>query len=298
MMSVFSDRPRHKGQKGVALAVLLWFIAALAIMVAGIVLAARVDVKLAQQQTQQAKARALGDGVVNLMMRHTLRLQQEGEYDPLGLLVANFSMGEQAVSARVVPASGLFALNQATPEVWARLLEYALDNDGAQVEQLLANIEEWRQPPTETATPENPLRRSSFAVVEDILLVPGMTRDILERIRPLVHALPGGQGVALRAAPPEVIRLLTGSEENTLQFLAEREANAANIDAGYATIPPELVGMGGGSAYVRVDVRMQQPDGTVLQYSRWVQPGVAGRDGLPWRRLRAEPVIVVNSLDF
>lgn len=294
-----SDRPYQ--QRGVALAVLLWFIAALSLMVAGIVLAARVDVKLAQQQTVESRTKAFGDGAVNLVMRYLLTLQQNGEYMPGDALVLNFSVFEQSVSARVVPAAGLVAINEASPELWHQLLIFGARLDAAHADELVANIQSWLQPDSESfGVADQPLRRGRFMAVEDLLLVEGMNREILESIRLLISPRIGSAGIALRGASPAVVRMLMNDDASAAsQFLAEREIDPAAGGQGHAMIAPNLLATDmAPSSLVRVDVRIAQPDGKAAQFSRWVLADGFGRDGLPWRRLRTEPVIMVNSTDF
>ena len=55
-------------QRGVALAVVMWFIAGMSLLVAGIVGHARVDLQLAQVHVARAKAVAAGDGAIRLAL--------------------------------------------------------------------------------------------------------------------------------------------------------------------------------------------------------------------------------------
>lgn len=287
-------------QRGVALAVLLWFIAALSLMVAGIVLSARVDVKLSQQQTLESRTKAVGDGVVNLAMRHFLKLQQQGEYNAGDMLVWNFSAFEQSVSARLVPASGLVGMNTASLPLWRQLLVYGGGVEEGHADELVANINRWLTPPSGGDSSDNlPARRFNFMTIEDLLLVDGMTREILERIRLLISPFSASEGISLRAASPAAIKfLMNGDAGAASQFLVERQANPAAGEQGHALIDSLYISASAPAVSVmRIDVRIEQPDGKVAQFSRWVS-GVSGRDGLPWRRLRAEPVIMVNSTDF
>ena len=60
------------GQKGVALAIVVWFIAGMSLLVAGIVSHARVDTQMAQLHIARAKAVAAGDGAIQLMLGERL----------------------------------------------------------------------------------------------------------------------------------------------------------------------------------------------------------------------------------
>ena len=55
-------------ERGVALAIVVWFIAGMSLLVAGIVSHARVDTQMAQLHVARAKAAAAGDGAIQLMM--------------------------------------------------------------------------------------------------------------------------------------------------------------------------------------------------------------------------------------
>jgi len=284
-------------QNGVALAVLLWMIAALALMAAGIVLMARVDVKLAQIQTRSSQVAALGDGLVNVAMRELIHLQQSGEYQTGQSLQWSLTFAEQNIVLRIVPSSGLVDINQASNELWRVLLAFGAGIDSADVELLLENIEQWRHP---ASVPDGEVapRQGVFLAVEDLMLVDGMTREIFEKLRPFIHIYGGGTGIDLRAAPIEMLTILaSGNRSLAQQLMSERSGDKSFMLDSYPGIPPELVGTGG-SVILRVDVRLTQQDGSVMQYGRWVQPGAIGRDGLPWRRLRAEPVINVTTADF
>ena len=72
-------------QKGVALAIVVWFIAGMSLLVAGIVSHARVDTQMAQLHVARAKAVAAGDGAIQLMLAERL-LKQGTAADEQSLL--------------------------------------------------------------------------------------------------------------------------------------------------------------------------------------------------------------------
>src|SRR5690606_27459799 len=160
-------------QRGVALAVLLWMIAALSVMAAGIVLMARIDVRLAQIQVREAQAAALGDGVAHLLLRDIARLQQEGLYAQRGIVTGSYQLGERRIQARAVPVSGLIDINQASSLLWIDLLQYraglAEENAVALAEKIVA----WRGPPVQQQQGIPLQRRGRFEVLEDLMLVEG-----------------------------------------------------------------------------------------------------------------------------
>ncbi len=58
----------RKGESGVALGIVVWFIAGMALLVSGIVSEARIDTRLAQLHYFKAQAAAAGDGAINLAL--------------------------------------------------------------------------------------------------------------------------------------------------------------------------------------------------------------------------------------
>lgn len=288
---------QSQSQRGVALAVLLWMIAALSVMVAGIVLMARIDVRLAQIQVREAQAAAIGDGVAHMMMREMARLQREGLYAQRGLLILSFELGDRQIRARAVPVSGLVDINQASAALWIDLLQYLAGLEEEAAAALAEKIIAWRMPAA-LVSGEPPQRRGTFEVFEDLLLVEGFTREILDLVRPATHAYQGAAGVDLSSAPEEVLLALARGDRDLVErFVTERaEDPLANWD-GYPGVTPEHL-LAGSSTLFRIDSRILQADGKVLQRSRWAQTGSSGRDRLPWRMLRTEAVIAVDSFDF
>jgi hypothetical protein len=193
----------------------------------------------------------------------------------------------------------LIDINQANEGLWLDTLVYGAGLDEAAAIELTENILAWRNPlGVAVDGAEEVSRKGRFEVIEDLLLVPGMTRELLELLRLVVHAYSGATGIDLSSAPSSVLRILArGDDALVHQFDTERAADPMASWDGYAGMSPDFL-QSSTSTYFRVDARVLQKDGTVSQRSRWVQTGVSGRDSLPWRLLRAESVITVKTLEF
>ena len=78
-----------RAQAGVALAIVLWFIAGMSLLVAGIVSQARVDTHMAQLHVARAKVVAAGDGAIRLRLAEllTARGSPAGEGSDAGGLI-------------------------------------------------------------------------------------------------------------------------------------------------------------------------------------------------------------------
>ena len=65
-------------QQGVAIAMVAWFLAAMSLLVVGIVSEAQNDVRMAQLHSSKARAIAAGDGAIQLMLANSLTQQGRG----------------------------------------------------------------------------------------------------------------------------------------------------------------------------------------------------------------------------
>ncbi len=281
------------------MALLVWMVAALALMAGTMALLARTDMQLAQMQSRTAQVVALGDGMARIMVRDLLELQRRGEYVAGMALTRAYHFAGQDVMVRVQPAVGLIDINAANEGLWLDLLHHGAGLSEADALALVEQITIWRMPPVvEPDAP--PVRGGQFQVVEDLLLVPGMTREILELIRPSIHAFYTGApvGINLLSAPASVLQVLSrGDQELVGRFVADRREDPMAHIHGYPGMTPDYLGQGG-NTILRIDVRVAQPDGRAMLYRRWVDTVSQGRDGLPWRFLRSESPIRVNGIEF
>ena len=289
------SRPRA-AQGGVALAMLIWFIAAMMLLVAGIVVTARVDIKLTQLHAERARAEAAGDGAIALALVELMVVDSEDEVDTSLVFGGQYSVGGLDVSVRFQPLSGLLDLNRAPEELLALLFASLDDVDEARAVELAASMVEWRSAPSEDAddidapVADSGLRHARFETIEDLLLVPGMDRDIFTGVREAVYVSQRGQtGVDWMAAPPRVLQAIGGLDA------AQAEALSAALGASGSreeSAPAELdlsFQEDGNLALFRVDAVVSVGDERFLR-RRWVERGRSGADDLPWRFFRSEAV--------
>ena len=144
VLGAHSPGPARLRQSGIALAILLWFLAAMSILVAGIVFQARMDIKLAQLQIGQAKAQAAGDGAIQLALADLITREQEGEFNSRRIHSSEFVLSDAQVTVRIVPVAGLVNLNLAPQELLAVLFTDGGEPDEGRGEDLAANVVEWR----------------------------------------------------------------------------------------------------------------------------------------------------------
>jgi type II secretory pathway component PulK len=258
-------------QQGVALAIVVWFIAGMSLLVAGIVAQARVDTQMAQVHVARAKAAAAGDGAIQLMMVDLMTSRREAGAFPAGL----YRLGEIEVSVSLLPAAGLIDINQAQPEVLFALFLLAGRLPQEQARLLAESVVESR-----TAG-----RR--FDAVEDLLRVPGASRTLLDSVRDFIVVGESGQGgMSWSLAPDEILDVLAVA--NPAQADAVR-ARRSSPGAGGQTISRS-------SAY-RADAIVRYGDKTWLR-RRWISIETSSSTALPWRYTRTEPPRVLMEDSF
>lgn len=288
-------------QRGVALAVLIWFLAAMSLLVGTIAMQARVDIKLTQLHSSRARAEAAGDGAIQLALAAMLLRERRGELEPGAPFIGQYRRGGFPVSVSLLPLTGLIDLNQAEEGLLARLFASVEGVGEGRALELATGVVKWRSPEgaiEESGVGEAPdenkkgasMRHARFEAIEDLLLVPGVDRHIFDSVRDAVYVSQRGQsGVDWMSAPASVLRVLGDLDEEQARQLAE----ARDQEEGAGGIAPAEIDttfqQSDRLAVYRVDAVVSSGADRLLR-RRWVERGRQGRDGLPWRFFRSEPV--------
>ena len=287
-------------QRGVALAVVIWFLAAMSILVSGIVYQARMDTRLTQLQVSQARAVALADGAIQFALADMMRIEREGEAVSRGTRSGVYTLADARVTVGFTPVIGLVDLNTASEGLLVALFAYGAGTGEKVAEELASNMIEWRSPAAGggQGLARDPVfseaRHGRFQAVEDLLLVPGVGRDIFESIRDSVYVAQQGQaGVDWASAPASVLAILAGGDPDRARELVIERAG----DSG-PMVPPADLDLSHqqqqGSSLYRVDALVQLDEEAFLR-RRWVDRRRQGVDGLPWSFFRSEAVQSLND---
>ena len=245
-------------QRGIALLVVVWVLALLAVLIVGFSGDARTELLLARNHYESAQARAIADAGVSLAVLGVLDPQPETQWPADGRRrLLRYADGTITIS--VQDEGGKIDLNAAPPPLLAGLLRTMGLNPG-EAARLAQTIDEWRQaqqqadaPPAgrRGASPSRMVARrqtNAFRVIEDLRGVPGITDEVYARIAPFVTVYSGVADIDPLTAPPEVLRSLP-------------EVNAAEVEAFLAArqtlgpVPgqlPALTGPAGGLLVHRV----------------------------------------------
>ena len=267
----------QRTQKGMALIAVLWIVAALSILVAGMSQAVRVEARLVSSARQIVVASALGDAAIHLVLQAMV-----ASAEPLTRLatVQTRYQGLE-IAVQILPLNGLIDINSAPEPLLARLFVLAGGAAPADAAVLAHAAVELR------AARGAQGRAQGFEAQEDLMRVPGLDYDLYANIAPLVTADQAGSGrVNPMAAPEGVLAVLAdGNVALAASIAAERSAGGSAIDT--TTLTGDYIDSAATRRF-QLQARVPLPDGGWVLVSRSVDLRAAAQGGLPWRTFRAE----------
>jgi general secretion pathway protein K len=263
-------------QRGVALLAVLWLVAAMSLIITGIVQAVRSEARITGLQRQAVVANAMADAAILLALQsmHAKKVEL-----PKNILVVPVQFEGQTNEVSVRSLNGLIDINNASVALLSDLFRYG----GAVTPQAAQSLGQGTVDFRQTKSAKG--RLQGFDAIEDLLSVPGLTYDLYVKIKNLVTAdLKNGSGrVNPLAAPLGVLQVLTGGDVSRAAILAAtRDADPSLMDTSF--LKPDQIEMTA-SSNLQFQVRVALPDGGVLQKMWLIYWGSDPRSGLPWRVL-------------
>lgn len=280
----------RSSQSGVALALVVWFVAGMSLLVAGIVSVASVDARMTQVHLARAKAVAAGDGAILLAVLERSVASRASTAGPL-IVESEHRMGDVEVTVRLFPANGFIDLNAASREVLAVLFSYAGGLGPKEAQRVADNVVEWRNP--EVKGRNSRLVRQRFYALEDVLKVEGVNRQLLDGIRDYTVVGDWASGATDWAASPQAIlavleqlnpeqaAVMTGRRQNLMRTPAGNRGQTQGV-----SVSP--------SSALRADALVAYGGKTWLR-RQWLAPGSSVESRLPWKVVRTEPPRVVEG---
>ncbi|MEM1144433.1 MAG: hypothetical protein AAGI88_17775 [Pseudomonadota bacterium] len=287
MTTLLNSGSAPKGsQTGVALALVVWFIAGMSILVAGVVAAVRTDTRFATLHRERAQISTAGDGAINLFLAELLSVRgasvnSQGGAGPTNLSPRNYRIGPTLFRVLAVPAALHINPQNAQPQELAQLFVASGAVPTDQVQAVTGAVVQWR------ADPRAGVRRSGsrMSALEDLLEVPGVNRVILDGIADFAYV----PAVTGRRARPQI---------RTSEMLALLRLAAPGTRAAQGEPQIELpAGLAARVSLFRGELRvdaMANIDGRYWLRRKWVS-FQGSQAGLPWRVEQAEPARVIST---
>lgn len=273
-------------QRGVALAIVVWFIAGMSLLVAGIVALAQVDVRTTQLHLARAKAVAAGDGAIQLAMVERYGGSAQQTQSPQ-VSESREQVGDTQVLVRIYPATGFVDANHAPAEVLSALFATVGGLSPTDAGSLAANVVKWRAEPA-AGTGRSVGVRQRFHSLEDMLRVDGVTRTILDAIRDYAVAGDWMQGDMNWSLAPE--QLLDALDSIDPQKGSVAQNRRQTMSQG-STLGRGNEAFKGAGVY-RVDALLDYGGRTWLR-RRWLSMGGSTQSRLPWSVVHTEAPRIV-----
>ena len=211
---------RHH-ERGIALIVVLWVIAALALIAGAMLAATMTSAKIEHNSWTQLEVRTAADTAVQGAI---LSLFDPANSKPLDGREQSYAAGDVSISLSMQDQSGLVDVNYAGPGVLRTVFKTnGVDAEAAQA--LADRILDWRSPAgTQHLNGVNRTdyrsagyayrpRNAPFQSLDELRLVMGMTPEIYSRIAPALTVYSYRSDFDLRVAPRQVLLVIPGMDQ-------------------------------------------------------------------------------------
>lgn len=269
---------RGHPQSGMALIAVLWMVAALGIIVTGMVHAVRSEVRLVSGSRQMVVAGATGDAAIHLALQQMIASSdRSGRLMNVSVVYQN-----QPIEVQIVPLNGLIDINLASQPLLASLFSVGGKMSVDASIALAQSTIETRSRQGSNGRPEG------FEANEDLLRVPGLSYTLYANIVDMITAAQPGSGrVNALAAPEAVLAVLAGGNIDRARNVAnERDAGRAGVDT-ITSLNSEFLD-GATSQRFRIQARVPLADGSAVLVSRSFDLSDDAKVGLPWRTFYTE----------
>lgn len=273
-------------KKGFALIAVLWLVAALSVLVGGIMHSVRGEIRMAGYARQTLQANAIGEGAMQFALQQLVASGQPAAK----LIEAPIFYQGQDVPIQMVPLSGYIDLNKAPIELLQATFQFGGGMDAGGAGQLAAAVDMLRKEPGPSGKPPG------FEAVEDLLLVPGVTYPVYARIAPSLTTESGGTGrVNVQAAPPNVLNIVASGNESAVAGFAQTRGGD-NVGADMSAFNGAWIETGASrSKMLELTARVALPDGGAVLVERRFLLTQSSNDGLPWRVFQANSRVELAS---
>ena len=284
--------PRGERQQGVALVIVIWTMALLALLMVGFLSNVRSQLSIARNDYEQAQARALAEAGISLAILGALEPDPDARWRLDGT-VQTLAFAGGIIRASVQNEAGKIDLNRAPEPLLAGLFR-TVGVAKAQSAALLQSIARWKAGRLEAwAAAGAATSAEPFLAVEELRSVPGMSPEIFDRVAPFVTVHSRQAMIDPLSAPIEVLRSIPGVTQAAIDAFVESRSRPEAV--------PALTGAASFLASSYAQAVMVRSEGTTAAGTTAVREGVieiGGGPGMPystvaWRAaaMRAESEI-------
>jgi general secretion pathway protein K len=215
-----------------ALLLVIWVLALLSLLAAGLTAAARSEAVLVRNREQSAQAQAIAEAGVSLAILGLLEIDPAAQWRADGE-ERYFVVGGGRVGVVVQDEGGKIDINQADEILLSGLfLEFVEPRTAA---DLASAIVATRMRRRSQATAAASLRPALFATVDEVREVPGVDTPLFEQIAPFTTVYSGQPRVNPLTAPREVLLALPDAVPAEIdRLLAMRHSEATSPGLGGA----------------------------------------------------------------
>ena len=257
----------------------LWLVAALSLMVTGLVAVVRSEIRTTSHAQQAVFSTGHADAAIRLTLQELLQKSSPGLSTPA---LRQFNLWGTPVTVEVMPLNGLVNLNDAPPELLAAVFQFGAGVPADRASALAQAVVQLRQQKDDAAG--SPQRMHS---VDDLLQVPGIDYGLWLQVAGLLTAdLNGITGVNPLVAPLPVLRVLARGNEARAQAVMQsrtlrgEQTDLTGLEASWTQT------LATGQLLLRATVK----NGDNTEFFRvWRVNLSDSQHGLPWRLIHADP---------
>ncbi|MCA9491349.1 MAG: general secretion pathway protein GspK, partial [Myxococcales bacterium] len=263
---------RHR-QRGLALLIVLWVGALVAVLAATFAFEARQEAALTHNAISRARAESLAESGIARAILGLLAPRADERWDDLGA-PRRVALPGGTAQVSALSENGKLDINVSPPELVRGLIEVLQaesadvgDGRAADVAQAILDWRDDDQDPLPggaeadqyaAAGLDHVPRDRAFLSVGELRLVMGMTDALFDRLAPLVTVHTWSARIDPQSAPREVLLALPGVDVASVDAFLEARAQAAT----------EQAATGGGAASPRLPLELLRPAQRHLSRSR------------------------------
>ncbi len=250
-----------RGQRGIALVLVLWVTVLLSVIVGSFTLVSRVETLQARNQLDVTRAYFAAEAGLHRAVQAMGIQDPEQGWVPDGRTY-EMTLDDVAVEIQVVDESGRIDLNAAQQQQLIDLFE-SVGVELEEAEALADAVLDWRDPDDlvrpfgaedpayESAGYEYGAKDAPFDTIEELQQVIGMNYELFRQVEPAVTVYSGRSQVNLDMAPREVLLAQPGLDPELVdRYLEERQTPGPGGEDEQG-LDPRLTGLGAGGALAR-----------------------------------------------